>query len=251
VYQNLNPRLNLTNLIIDIGNTRIKTALFQEDSLIEEVGFEALDELISYSSNLEFSHAIISSVKYSENELKALIPFGFLFLERNTPVPIQNLYKSPETLGVDRKAAVIGARTKVKKGPVLAIDLGSCITYEILDEGDNYHGGAISPGLTMRFKAMNQQTARLPLVSLEANMEPKLTGDTTVSCMQSGVYSGILFEIKGFIQAYQEKYRDLKVIICGGDSKIFESLTKDHIFVIPNLVLYGLNRILSYNVNFQ
>ena len=241
----------MKQLIIDIGNTRIKTAVFERDILLEESSFEDFSLFLTYAKRQNFSHAIVSSVTYTESQLTDLLDFPFLFLSTKTRIPFQNLYATPETLGVDRKAAVIGARTVFENCPVLAIDLGSCITYDFLDGSDRYLGGAISPGLQMRFKAMNQHTVRLPLVEMDPEETPKMIGDSTVACLRAGVYFGIEFEMQGFIQAYQARYDGLKVIICGGDSKIFESLTKDHIFVIPNLVLRGLNRILSYNVNYQ
>ena len=241
----------LKQFVVDIGNTRIKTALFEGLRLIHEAYFEEVQSFLEYTGSLIFDHAIISSVTLEEEELKILLGFEFLFLNNSTLVPIRNLYATPETLGVDRKAAAIGARCIFEKGPILAIDLGSCITYEFLDEEDRYFGGAISPGLQMRFRAMHQQTARLPLVNLILGEKPELIGNSTEKGMKSGVYYGILHEMQGFISEYQANYPGLRVIICGGDSKIFESLTKDYIFVIPNLVLYGLNRILTYNVNLQ
>jgi type III pantothenate kinase len=238
-------------LIVDIGNTRIKTAVFEEDLLLHEKSVTDMHELMAHAGGLEFEACIISSVTFSEQDLKEKLPFDFLFLSRETNIPFKNLYATPHTLGVDRKAAVIGARCRFPKDDVLAIDMGSCLTYDLLDRNDQYLGGGISPGLQMRFRAMHQQTARLPLVGLPPNQLPDLIGDSTETCMQSGVFYGILYELQGMVAAYLAKYPDLKVIICGGDSKIFESLTKDHIFVIPNLVLYGLNRILSYNVHYQ
>ncbi len=241
----------MRNLIVDIGNSRIKTAVFEDDALISENSFEDFDLFRAFSAKLDFQHAIISSVTYQESQLNELLPYSFLFLNTKTRLPIENKYQTPETLGVDRKAAVVGARAVEAVGNLLAIDLGSCITYDFLDEQNRYWGGAISPGLQMRFRAMHQQTARLPLVDLSKASVPDLIGGSTVSCMRGGVYFGILYELTGFIEQYQAEYKSLKVIICGGDSIFFESLTKDHIFVIPNLILYGLNRILSYNVNHQ
>ena len=241
----------MRNFVIDIGNTRLKTALFEDGKAQQENNFEDFELFLEFSKTLQFQHAIVSSVTYSKEQLEGLLGFSFLFLDKQTSLPITNKYATPETLGVDRKASVIGARSLFQKGPLLAVDLGSCITYDFLDDEDNYLGGAISPGLQMRFRAMHQQTARLPLAGLESGQVPDFIGDSTVNCLRSGVYFGILNEINGFIQIYQKQYHDLKVIICGGDSKIFESLTKDHIFVIPNLILYGLDRILSYNVNYQ
>jgi type III pantothenate kinase len=239
----------MTNLIVDIGNTRIKTARFEGEALVDENWFVALDEVIAYSNLHPFKNAIVSSVALHEEDLREKLKFPFLYLSKETPVPIKNLYATPNTLGVDRKAAVIGARTKFEDGPIMAIDMGSCITYDLLDEDNRFFGGAISPGISMRFKSMHSLTARLPLASLEQGKAPEIIGNDTIRGLQSGVYNGILFELKGYIKNYQRQYGDLRVIICGGDSIFFESLTKDSIFVIPNLVLFGLNRILRYNVN--
>ena len=241
----------MKNFIVDIGNSRIKTAVFEDGALIAENSFEDFDLFRSYSDKINFQHAIISSVTYPEAQLNQMLSFPFLFLDTKTRIPIKNKYQTPETLGVDRKAAVVGARAVEAVGNLLAIDLGSCITYDFLDDQDCYWGGAISPGLQMRFRAMHQQTARLPLVDLNKESFPDLIGGSTVSSLRGGVYFGILHELTGFIEQYQAEYKGLNVIICGGDSNFFESLTKDHIFVIPNLILYGLNRILSYNVNYQ
>ncbi|MCH6199851.1 type III pantothenate kinase [Aquiflexum sp. LQ15W] len=241
----------MKQLVVDIGNTRIKAAVFEGDILLKEFIFEDFSSFLNEFKSRDFEHAIISSVTYTEEQLLGLLDFPFLFLSYKTPLPFKNMYTTPDTLGVDRKAAVAGGRNLFQDCPILAIDLGSCITYDFMDESDRYLGGAITPGLQMRFKAMSQLTARLPLVDFESGMEPRFIGDSTVSCLRSGVFYGIQFEMRGFIREYQAQYHGLKVIICGGDSKIFESLTKDHIFVIPNLVLHGLNRILSYNVNYQ
>ncbi len=239
----------MKQLIIDIGNTRIKTAVFEEESILEERAFESLLDLKSYAAMLVFDACLISSVKFGEEELKSVLTFDFLFLTKETAVPIVNRYGTPETLGVDRKAAAVGARVKFPEGNLLAIDLGSCITYDFLNASNEYLGGAISPGMSMRFNAMHQQTARLPLESLTIGQHHQIIADSTQSGLQSGVYHGILFEMEGFITSFQQQHQDLKVIICGGDSKFFETLTKDYIFVIPNLVLFGLNRILTYNVH--
>ncbi|ERM84030.1 hypothetical protein P872_00550 [Rhodonellum psychrophilum GCM71 = DSM 17998] len=237
----------MKNLIIDIGNTRMKAAIFEGEILVMEKAFHDISELREFSKSVEFDHCIISSV--IAVDLEAALGFPFLLLTKDTELPIENHYATPETLGVDRKAAAVGGRVMLEKGPVLVIDLGSCITYEFLNEKNQYLGGAISPGLNMRFKAMHTQTAKLPLVGLEDSQSIRLIGDSTEMGLRSGVYFGVQFEMEGFMQAYRSQHQDLKVIICGGDSKFFESLTKDHIFVIPNLVLYGLNRILTYNVN--
>jgi type III pantothenate kinase len=207
-----------------------------------------MKECIDHCATLEFSHTIVSSVKWDKHELESIIPFPFLFFDHGIRLPIHNKYSTPHTLGLDRLAAVMGARAWGNHGPALAIDLGTCITYDVINAADEYLGGAISPGVSMRFEAMHRQTARLPLATL-TKFPPPFIGEDTVSCLQSGVFFGVREELKGMIKAYAHIYPDLKVFICGGDAEYFESLTKDHIFVIPNLVLYGLERILTYNVD--
>jgi type III pantothenate kinase len=240
--------LELKNLIIDIGNTRLKAATFKGPALVKEFSFDSLEELVPAMSTMVFDHVILSSVKWTREELNEFFPFPYTFLTHQTPLPIHNLYGSPETLGMDRIAAVMGALNFAKEGPVLAIDFGTCITYDFLDAKNNYLGGAISPGIGMRFVAMHANTARLPLTHLNGGLV-ELTGNNTHSCLQSGVQYGVKFELEGIIARYKKQHKHLRVFICGGDAKFFESLTKDYIFVIPNLILHGLNRILTYNVN--
>jgi type III pantothenate kinase len=233
--------------VVDIGNTRIKTGIFEEGNLQEVNSFFIFDECITFLQPNQGDRVLISSVKHPLTKLKDVFSFPFLYFDHYTPLEITNLYKTPLTLGLDRLAAVIGSRSFVKEGAVLAIDLGTCITYDFLDSKNNYLGGAISPGMAMRARAMNEFTAQLPLVNAENTVIPYL-GTSTEACMKSGIYHGIAEEIKGTIDKYQQDFNPLKVFICGGDAEIFESLIKDHIFVIPNLVLYGLDRILTYNV---
>ncbi|UZD21680.1 type III pantothenate kinase [Algoriphagus halophytocola] len=237
----------MTNLIIDIGNTRIKSARFDQEKLLDERSFEQLDQAVSYWKSVYFSHCLISSVRWNEDYLSEVLPFKFQFLSQQTKLPIQNGYGSPATLGLDRIAAAIGGWSFESKGPVLAVDLGSCITFDLVDEENVYRGGAISPGVSMRAQAMHTLTARLPLVALSSKSN-ELIGDNTITCMQIGIWRGVEFEILGQIEAYRKKYPKIQVFVCGGDAQSFDSLAKDHIFVVPNLVLHGLNAILNHNV---
>jgi len=237
----------LANLIIDIGNTRIKSAFFEGQEMIMEFVHEDLKQAMSSWENQNFEQCMISSVKWSDLELKEILPFDFHYLRHDTKLPIANQYGSPASLGLDRIAAAIGAWSMAKPKPVLSIDLGSCITFDLVDQTGAYLGGLISPGLAMRAKAMHEFTARLPLVDLK-NKPDELFGDTTLTCMQIGIWSGVRHEILGQIKTFQEKYPQIEVFVCGGDAQSFESLVKDHIFVVPNLVLHGLNTILNHNV---
>lgn len=237
----------MDNFIVDIGNSRIKAALFRDGALQHTWSLTELVELSSLASGLRFDQVLISSVKWTKEELERALGFGFVYFDYDTLLPVDNRYETPFTLGLDRIAAVVGGRCFQAAGPLLVVDLGTCITFELLDSDEAYLGGAISPGIQMRLAAMHRQTARLPLVTWPEDGAP-LIGQNTKACMQAGIYHGVQHEVMGMIQAYQKRFENLGVYICGGDAKYFESLTKDPIFVIPNLVLFGLNRILMYNV---
>ncbi|HEY5825470.1 MAG TPA: type III pantothenate kinase, partial [Cyclobacteriaceae bacterium] len=157
-----------------------------------------------------------------------------------------NGYATPTTLGVDRIAAVCGALEIYPNGNCLVVDTGTCINYEFIDAKGEYLGGAISPGIHMRLEAMHKFTARLPLVT--NNPDAQLIGNSTATCMQSGVTNGVIAEIEGIITRYSHLYPDLGVILSGGDYSLFENKLKPSIFVAPELVLSGLNRILLHNV---
>lgn len=237
----------IKNLVIDIGNSRVKSGCFSDGVLVDEISSEDLPGCLAKIEGWTFDQVVVSSVKWSEEELKAILPFSFLFFNSLTPLPIKNCYGSPKTLGLDRLASIVGAWNISSKGPLLSVDVGTCITYDLLNSKDEFVGGSISPGLNMRAEAMHLQTAKLPKVKIPTTAV-SFVGTDTVGCLQSGIYFGVYEEIKGFIQRFTLTYPRLKVFICGGDANYFESLTKDHIFVIPNLVLYGLDRILTYNV---
>lgn len=232
------------NLVIDFGNTRIKGGIFDADKLVQmEIGIEKIQQLIS---DYKPEHILASSVSVSEEEIKGLLNRNVIFLSHTTKLPFQLQYKTPQTLGLDRIAAVAGAQSLFPNQNCLIIDTGTCITYDILDRDNNHLGGSISPGIAMRFKALNTFTAKLPLVELNESIE--LTGTTTIGAIQSGVLHGITGEMKQIIRMYKDKFATLRIIICGGDAKFFENKLKEGIFAAPDLVLTGLNRILQYNV---
>jgi len=169
--------------------------------------------------------------------------YGLVELTEKTKIPIRNGYKTPRTLGKDRLAAVIGAYYMFPKKPCLVIDAGTCITYDFLSKAGTYLGGGISPGMMLRFKAMNDYTAALPLASF--SKKAKYIGKNTKESLQSGAQWGFLLEIEGFINKYREQYPGLQVILTGGDSEYLSKNLKTKIFVNPNLVLDGLNKILK------
>jgi len=243
----------LMNLCIDIGNSRTKLAVYDTDnSLIkliirEEITVAKLDKVLK---KYQIQHVIVSSVKKKQGKYKRILSSKVKFymeLDATSSVPVSNLYESPETLGRDRLAAVVGASTNFPNSDILVIDAGTCVTYDLIDQHKNYFGGNILPGLEMRFKALAHYTDKLPLVTKE--IPDELIGKNTVGSIQTGVVFGMLFEMKGMIAAYRDKFPDLRVIITGGDAIFFESLMENQIFAIPELVLSGLNQILNYNVS--
>lgn len=238
------------NLVIDAGNTRLKTASFEGAELRTKHSFDRIEDLVQYLQSNTFMHALVSSVSHDATEILGQIRASEkkLVLTTSLALPITNRYATPATLGVDRIAAVCGAFDLYPGSNCLVIDAGTCITYEFLDAAGAYHGGAISPGIAMRFEAMHTFTSRLPLVA--ADMDAALTGTTTETSMQSGVINGVLAEVDGIIESYKMKYPNLRVILCGGDSSLFEKRAKHAIFVAPDLVLSGLNRILRHHVEF-
>lgn len=237
------------NLVIDIGNTRIKAAVFEGGLLKEKHSFKDIDGLKEYLFGKSFDNALVSSVSTDTSVVLPMLPVGGKKLQLTTSLgfPIRIAYDTPETLGVDRIAAACGAFQLFPGEDCLVIDMGTCITYDFLSSAGVYEGGAIAPGVKMRLAAMHHFTARLPMIEPVAN--PPLTGKSTAASMQSGAINGVLGEINSFISRYQTQLGNIRAVACGGDLTLFENSLKPSIFVAPDLVLIGLNRILLHHVN--
>ncbi len=234
------------NLVIDSGNTRFKAATFTGTKLEEKHSFLNKEELNGYLKHHTFTNAIVGSVSMDGNEILGWTKASNKFLLTHLlPLPIKIKYKTPETLGVDRIAAVCGAMEIFQEKDSLVIDAGTAITYDFVDRQGNYEGGAISPGIGMRFEALHTFTERLPLVTKSGVSQ--LIGNSTETSIRSGVLNGVIAEMEGIINNYKELYPDLGVVLCGGDSLFFENKLKPTIFAAPDLVLSGLNRILLHN----
>lgn len=238
------------NAVVDVGNTFIKVGLFDNDTLvlkrIVKTGSEAGDFIDQHKPR----HIIVSSVSIKDEEiLKNLnsADYNVLIFDTHTPIPVKNEYQSPHTLGRDRIAGAVGANFIYPDQNCLILDSGTCIKFDFITSDGSYLGGSISPGINMKFKALSTFTSRLPLIEPEGDAE--LIGRSTYQSIMSGVLNGTLAEVQGTIDAYSKNFQELKIIICGGDSKFFESRIKGTIFVIPELVLIGLNRILQHNVS--
>jgi type III pantothenate kinase len=194
-------------------------------------------------------HSIISNVRNTANNLENLLSTSTNFYQLNEQIllPFQNLYATPTTLGKDRMALIAAACNLFPQQNVLVVDMGTCITYDVVTADKKYFGGAISPGLNMRFKALNQFTGNLPLVEITENEKPNLIGDSTINSIKSGVYNGVKTELEGIIASYNKQYENIQVVLTGGNAEMFDLESKNRIFADKFFLLKGLNEILEYN----
>ena len=240
------------NLAIDVGNTRVKIAVFEKDKLVELFVFQKtkiLSEIKEILKKHEISTGIMSNVaSISDSKFKKLKDLVHIqVISSFTEVPFKNLYKTPKTLGVDRIALVAGAVSQFSGHNILVIDAGTCITFDFVNSEGEYLGGAISPGLKMRFNSLNYFTANLPLLEIDELTD--FIGKNTKESINSGVINGAIQEIDGVINQYKKKFLDLTVVLTGGDTNFLAKQLKSSIFANQNLLLQGLNRILIHNID--
>lgn len=238
------------NLTIDIGNTRSKLGLFDGPELVKQLFWSSytIQDIITFATNHQVKNVILSTVGNpikSSWEATLERRFFYLQLSHQTPLPIKNAYGTPETLGKDRLAAIVGAWQLYPGENCLVIDAGTCITYDLLSAAGVYQGGNISPGIGLRLRAMHEFTARLPLVEQATVSNP--IGQSTETAMRNGGQLGAVLEMEGFISLFRQRFNRLRIILTGGDADFFAKVLKSKIFVNPDLVLQGLNKILNYN----
>lgn len=240
-------------LAIDAGNSLLKLGLFYNDKLKENAAINYDDD--NFENQLK--HWLSKDIKKiglisvgSQKIIKRiteLAPCDVTFIDYKFKSPIHNKYLSPETLGIDRITACAGAYALNKKqGSFLVIDAGTCITYDFVNENNQYIGGAISPGLKMRASALNTFTEKLPLIKLDSGVISTIGRNTTDS-IKSGISNGITHEINGYIHDICKKHNNIKVFLTGGDAFFFEDALKNGIFAEPNLVLIGINELMTFD----
>lgn len=238
------------HLVIDAGNTRMKFAYFAGDLLQETFIWDKSieeDDLRSFLFGKTSDKILLSDV--SGQALSILSSYfnnaKIQTLGSNLHLPFKNLYATPHTLGADRMALVAGATARFPQQNCLVIDAGTCVTYDLLTNNSEYLGGNITPGLLMRLKAMHVFTGKLP--APEFIFPETVLGLNTKECLVSGAYYGLIGEIEWLVQQYAAEYANLKVLLTGGDADLLAKRLKTNIFAEPQLLLYGLNKIVSIN----
>jgi type III pantothenate kinase len=248
-------------LAVDIGNTRIKVAVFEGSTLLEQFYFNSSDFqnelhfiLNKYKKATELVVATVGNIpKEAFIEFESLI--NIHFISSDFPFPVTNTYSTPNTLGIDRMVLASGAVLKYPNQNRLVIDAGTCITYDFIDDNDNYLGGAISPGIRLRFESLHNYTAKLPLQTLELIKDQDselqkipLIGNSTFEAINSGVINGVINEIEGFISQYEVEYPKFIIILTGGDAEFLAIRLKNTIFANSNFLLESLNQTFQHKI---
>ena len=233
-------------LAIDVGNTRIKCAQFEQNRVLKSFVFykkdfkENIENILNSNPNITI--LIVASVGTIEKDdfLAYENRVKIHFISNKTTFPLENLYQTPETLGIDRLVLATGAVIAFPSQNRLVIDAGTCVTYDFINDKNQYLGGAISPGIRLRYESLHNYTAKLPLLSLQ---EPEnFIGNSTRNCIHSGIINGITNEIDGFIDQYKQQYSNFIIILTGGDSDFLAKRLKNTIFANPNFLLESLNQ---------
>ncbi len=237
------------NLVIDQGNSSAKVEIFEGEKVVFYQKYErfSVEEAESLLREYDCRQAILSTVVDEDEQLTHYLSDKlekWVCLTNETTIPIEILYETPKTLGRDRIAVCVGANYLMPDTNLLVIDVGTAITFDIVNSQNQYVGGNISLGIDMRRKALHTFTAKLPLI--EVDDDAKMIGTTTETAIESGIIHGIAGEINSFIAAVAEVYPNLNVFLTGGSAKCFEKRIKSKIFAERNLVHIGLNRILNY-----
>jgi type III pantothenate kinase len=236
--------------ILDAGNTSLKIGIFQNHQLLksERVSYSEilkLDEMIRlHHPNSFFLSSVLSEEKtnYYFNKFEKLIVFTDIIKQ-----PFNISYDSPLTLGKDRLANIAQASTINQNKNTVVIDLGTCLKFDFINKENTYKGGSISPGIEMRYKALNHFTGRLPLLS--QNKQAELIGSSTENSIHSGILNGIHQEIKGLMSEYEAKFKDLTFFMTGGDINHFDFKAKNNTFVDENFTIKGLYQIYLFNAH--
>ena len=239
------------NLVIDIGNTYFKSAVFNDNDALrfqhdKNENFESF-VLKIFKSYPKIKKTIVSNVSKINHELFFKNQkMDFLNVSAELNLPFENLYETPKTLGSDRIALISSAVFEYPSRNSLIIDAGTCLTMDIINNKNQYCGGMISPGISLRYQSLNKMTANLPLVNKSEKYS--FPSNNTIGCIHTGVVGGIVHEIKGFIDEVKGNNKKINIILTGGDANFLSKPLKIPIFADPIFILRGLNKILALNL---
>ena len=232
----------MSTLCLDFGNSRLKAAFFQGSAVMEEIILEndPRSKVELLLNNYNPSTSILASVIDHDTEIDSLLNKKTRFhnISPSSKLNFSIAVSNPQSIGADRIALIAGAVNGFPDMNTLVIGLGTCITYNFVNQHAVFLGGAISPGLAMRFQSLHDYTKKLPLVEPSWNFP--LIGYDTKTNIQSGVANGIINEIQGFIEKYKNKYKEFNVLLTGGDAHYFASQIKKNTFADPHLLFKGL-----------
>ncbi|RVT73093.1 type III pantothenate kinase [Flavobacterium sufflavum] len=239
-------------LTIDVGNTRIKAAVFEGDTVLESFVFDKIELEKKIKKILErfktIAHLVVSSV--GDVEKQSFLAFEtelkVYFVSNEDSFPFSNNYGTPKTLGIDRMVLAAGATLLYPNQNRLIIDAGTCVTYDFVDENNVYQGGAIAPGLRLRYESLHQFTAKLPLLAVQSPED--YIGKSTTESIHSGVVNGLVYEIDGFIDEYKAACTKIIIILTGGDADFLAKRLKNTIFANSNFLLESLNQTFQYKI---
>jgi type III pantothenate kinase len=239
-------------LTVDIGNTRIKGAVFEGNTQIDTFFFtknnfqKKIENILK--THQKITHLVVASVGDVEKEsfLEFKKELNVHFISHKDPFPFFNDYETPQTLGIDRMVLAAGATFQFPDQNRLVIDAGTCVTFDFIDDNNKYHGGAIAPGLRLRYESLHNFTAKLPLLTLESPKD--LIGKSTSESIHSGVVNGLVYEIDGFIDEYRARYSNFIIILTGGDTDFLAKRLKNTIFANSNFLLESLNQTFQYKI---
>ena len=239
----------MRTLCLDFGNTRLKAAVFENDVVMEEMVLadDNNDTIEALVNQYRPQKSILSSVISHNAEVERILASKTIFhkLSYSTKLNFTSPVGKPETIGADRLALAAAAVHFYPGRNNLIISLGSCVTYNFINQYHQFLGGAISPGMEMRFKSMHDYTAKLPMVQKDWNF-PVIGYDTKTN-LQSGVIAGITFEMDGYIDFYQNQYGNFNVVLTGGDAGYFARHLKNKIFADLKFLFKGLYAISEVN----
>lgn len=233
-------------LLLDIGNTLCKWAIADEQNIVES-GFTVIFNECFIESlqakGKQFDTIVACSVRTLSEQLEEYLSSKFTYrrIQYWQQLPLKIKYATPETLGMDRVVAAIGAYVLFPNKPLLVIDAGTAITIDYVSADAEFLGGNIAPGIQLRFKALHDYTDKLPLVNVKKDF-PSIGFDTE-SAIRAGVQQGVANEIEAYIIKMKKSNPDVQIVLTGGDAGLLAGIIQEKLTVESNLIFTGIQEV--------